>query len=318
MRTLIGLTALAVLCSPLALAGEKVDKSLSVANPGGVRVIVEHMNGEADIRGWDKAEVKVTGELSDRAEEFIFEQRGNEVLIKVEMPRKSYSDWDKDEGDDLEIWLPRQGQLDYESINADVLIEKVSGDVDVTTVNGDIRLLHLPGRLRVDSVNGEVEARGLSGDIRIETVNGDIEESGNTAEEIRYTVVNGDMELETTARRVHVSSVNGDMELNLQQVDSLTIDTVGGDVDATLALSERARVEGSTVSGDIRLTLPKDTQASFSLEGHAGGDLRNNLSADKVKRDKYGPGRRLEFTTGSGAARVEMSTISGRLGLEKQ
>ena len=62
-----------------AFAGEKVDKTIDTsASP---KVDIEHINGKADIRVWDKSQVRVTGELGDQTEEFIFERRGDVVAV---------------------------------------------------------------------------------------------------------------------------------------------------------------------------------------------------------------------------------------------
>jgi hypothetical protein len=63
-----------------AFAGEKVDKTIDTSSSP--KVDIEHIDGKADIRVWDKPQVRVTGELGDQTEEFIFEKRGDVVVIQ--------------------------------------------------------------------------------------------------------------------------------------------------------------------------------------------------------------------------------------------
>jgi uncharacterized protein YdeI (BOF family) len=93
-----------------ALADENINRSLDVSKAPYVQI--EHVNGSAKVIAWDKSEVKVTGTLGDRTEKFIFEKDDNEVLIKVKV--KNNHGWKNrgaDNGDDLEIFVPRQSKV---------------------------------------------------------------------------------------------------------------------------------------------------------------------------------------------------------------
>ena len=106
-------------------AGEQIDRIVE-ANPKGY-VEIEHVNGKAEIKGWDKPQVQVKGTLGKLTERFVFERRGNEVLIKVKVKssRKHSSRWGGDDEDQLVIFVPRQSRLNYTAVNADVLLSDV-------------------------------------------------------------------------------------------------------------------------------------------------------------------------------------------------
>jgi hypothetical protein len=54
-------------------------------------------------------------------ENFIFEKDANEVLIKVKIENnRGWNSWGSDNGDDLEIFVPRQSKVYYIAVNADV------------------------------------------------------------------------------------------------------------------------------------------------------------------------------------------------------
>lgn len=298
-------------------AEEKVDRSLDTSdNP---YVQIEHVNGSAKVIAWDKSEVKVAGTLSDRTEKFIFEKDGNEVLIKVNIKNShGWNGWGSDDGDELEIFIPRQSKVFYNAVNADVEVEKVRGGARVETVNGSIDVNELAGRIRLESVNGRITANSLEGDVKISTVNGTIDSRSSKGKEDTYESVNGDIDVTSESGDINVETVNGDIELDLGSVNQLDLDTVNGSIKAKLDLENNGEIDASSVGGSIYLYLQSDVSARFDIEGHAGGNISNNLSDDKMQKAKYGPSRWLKFSLNGGSAKVNVSTVSGRIKLGKK
>jgi DUF4097 and DUF4098 domain-containing protein YvlB len=300
-----------------ALADEKINRSLDVSKTPYVQI--EHVNGSAKVIAWDKSEVKVTGTLGDRTEKFIFEKDDNEVLIKVKVKNNhGWNNWGSDNGDDLEIFVPRQSKVYYSAVNADVELVQVRGGARVETVNGAIDVKELAGRIRLESVNGRITADSLEGDVKISTVNGTIYSRSSKGKEDSYESVNGSIEVFSESGDINVETVNGDIELELGKVNQLDLDTVNGSIDARLELAENGEIEASSVGGSIRLYLQSDVSARFDIEGHAGGNIINNLSDDKMQKAKYGPNRWLKFSLNGGSAKVNVSTVSGRVKLDKK
>jgi DUF4097 and DUF4098 domain-containing protein YvlB len=299
------------------LAEEKINRSLDVSTTPYIQI--EHVNGSAKVIAWDKSEVKVEGRLSERTKKFIFEKNGNEVLIKVKVKNNNgWNNWGSDNGDDLEIFVPRQSKVYYSAVNADVELEKIRGGARVETVNGSIDVKELAGRIRIESVNGRISADALEGDVKIETVNGNIVSRSSKGKEDWYDSVNGDIDVTSESGDINVETVNGDIELELGKVNQLNMDTVNGSIEAKLELENNGEIEASSVGGSIRLYLQSDVSARFDIEGHAGGKITNNLSDDKMQKAKYGPSRWLKFSLHGGSAKVDVSTVSGRIKLDKK
>ncbi|MFT5837741.1 MAG: DUF4097 and DUF4098 domain-containing protein YvlB [Flavobacteriales bacterium] len=299
------------------LAEEKINRSLDVSTTPYVQI--EHVNGSAKVIAWDKSEVKVEGRLSERTEKFTFEKNGNEVLIKVKVKNNNgWKSWGSDNGDDLEIFVPRQSKVYYSAVNADVELQKIRGGARVETVNGSIDVKELAGRIRIESVNGRVSADALEGDVKIETVNGNIESRSLKGKEDWYDSVNGDIKVTSESGDINVETVNGDIELALGKVNQLNMDTVNGSIDAKLELENNGEIEASSVGGSIRIYLQSDVSARFDIEGHAGGKIINNLADNKMQRAKYGPSRWLKFSLNGGSAKVDVSTVSGNITLDKR
>ncbi|WP_026376673.1 DUF4097 family beta strand repeat-containing protein [Aestuariibacter salexigens] len=298
-------------------AGEKVDQTLSAPADGYVEI--EHMNGRATIKGWDQDEVRVRGELGDRTEEFTFESDGNRTIIKVEVKRSSgWGGWNNDDGDRLEIYVPENSRIDYTSTNADVDVTGVYGGLDIDVVNGDMEIDDVAGRIRLESVNGDIEAKRLRGDLKAETVNGDIRAEQTESEELIFESVNGDIRVISDSRDIKAETVNGDVELTLDQVEDLNMTTVNGSLEATMNLLSGADVRATSVGGSISLYFQKDVSARFDIQAHAGGRINNDLTSDQVQKAKYGPSRWLEFSVNGGDGMVEISTVSGRVKVDRK
>ncbi|UAA38242.1 DUF4097 family beta strand repeat protein [Paraneptunicella aestuarii] len=297
-----------------ALSGEKVDATLEAK--AGDFIEIEHLNGKAKITGWDKELIQVKGELDDNAEEFVFRRTDSGIEIKVEMPRNNRQSRNGG-GDDLEIFVPRNGPVSYTSVNANVTLDKLHSGVGVETVNGKINLSDAQGKIRIESVNGDVSSKQLNGDVRIETVNGSIDDKQSEAREAHFSAVNGHIASDIKSKEVSVETVNGHIDLKLDRIDRLEISTVNGQVEAQFAPVKDADIEVSSVGGKIQLAVPRDVSARFKVEAHAGGRIVNEITKDEQQRDRYGPGRWLNFTTGEGEAEVSVSTVSGKVLLKK-
>ena len=307
--------------SNVAYANQTVNQTLDADSDS--HVDIEHMNGSGVIKGWDRAEVMVKGELSEKAKEFIFERSGKRVEIKVEMEHSSYNgkswgNWNSGSGDDLTIFVPKNSRVTYNSINASVDSENIHGGLDIEVVNGSIDVDDASGRVRLESVNGSIDANKVSGDVQIETVNGSIEGDHSGKGEIGFESVNGDISISTDSPEISAETVNGDLDLRLQEVDELDLSSVNGSIDVVMDLQSNGDVRISTVGGSVDLTFQKGVSARFDIQGHAGGRFVNRLTDDKMQKAKYGPRRWLEFETGSGSAKVEVSTVNGRVELDSQ
>ncbi len=306
--------SLVLLCQA-AVAGEPVERSTETSDSPNVEI--EHMSGKAEIIGWDKNEVKITGEVGDNTDEIVFEKNGDNVVFEVDTDRRGrdWRDWRSNEGDDLTIYVPRGSKVYYTSINANVALRDLNNEVDVEVVNGKIASRNVQGRVSLEAVNGDIDVGNIAGDVDISTVNGDIYGDHQSDSDARFSSVNGNINIRSTSPEVWVESVNGNIKLAMKTVDDLNIETVNGRVEADLVLSKKGDVRASSVGGSITLNFQSDVAARFDIEAHAGGRIVNNISDAEMQKAKYGPRRWLEFEHNGGGAQVEVSTVSGRVTL---
>ena len=83
---------------------------------------------------------------------------------------------------------------------------------------------------------------------------------------------------------------------------------MSGNASFTGALADSGRISAESVSGDIRLTLPKSLSARVHAESFSGSLSAPGVS---VSRPKYGPGSSFEHTFGSGSGEIHLETFSG-------
>ena len=317
MSTKIALTAALLSTATVAFAGEKVDKTIDTSSTP--KIDIEHIDGKADIRVWEKSQVRVTGELGDQTEEFIFEKRGDVVVIHVEVERHSKGWYQKRrDGDDLVIYVPAASDLHYTAVNADVNAEGITKAVDIEVVNGDVSLENIGERVEVESVNGDIVLKNVRGRLEAGTVNGSIEATHKGSTPVSFASVNGKLDIASSSPDLSIETVNGRIDLSLQDVDSLQINTVNGRTFAKLGLNANGSIKANSVGGAMEFIFQEGVSAQFDIETHAGGNIVNNISDEKAQKPKYGPGSWLRFIHNGGAANVDVSTVHGRIEIDQK
>jgi len=257
MNKLITMTTyMALIIIPLALsAGESVNRSLTADPEGTVEVIVTR--GQVRLQGWDRPRVQVEGTLDDHTEEFIFERDGNQIMLKVKIPKSVSSG----KGSDLTIQVPLASQLEVNGISTDYLITGAGGAVEAHTISGDLVLKRVGGPITANNVSGDVSIREATGQVEATTVSGDIDVKGSS-------------------KIYELATVSGDIRLTDSLLSKLDGATVSGDIKIQAGLSPRAKIGLDSVSGDISLTMHDELHARFNLKTGPGGDIRNELSEE--------------------------------------
>lgn len=275
----------------LAQAGESVDKRLDAKADGLVEI--ENVRGRIEVVAWDKNEVAVKGSLDDETERFIFESEGASTRIVVETRARLRSG----EGSNLVIHLPKGSRVHANLVSADLVLKGVLGGTEAKTVSGDIKASGLKRRMELGSVSGKLTISDSEGEAELSTVSGDIQ-------------------AEVDAESVSLNTVSGEARFASDtKLKELTLNTVSGDAEVRAKLADDAQVEGSTVSGDLRLYVNKDVNAVLDLHTAAGGEVVNGLSGHKPSRGMIG-NEELRVTLGEGKGNIELGSVSGTLELQ--
>ncbi|CAB0151976.1 hypothetical protein PSI9734_02330 [Pseudidiomarina piscicola] len=296
------------LLAPQAIAKQQsVEQRMEV--PTTIIVSLENMRGEVEIVGTDDNLAKVSGRLDEYATGLTFERDGNNLTIRVDMPKRG--NFSGQQGSALRVELPRRAELHVTGVSSDFTVYNFSSQVRVNTVSGDIRAESLEGQLRLSTVSGDVQSRKLAGVIALKSVSGDVVDHASTASSASYTSTSGDVEVSTQAQEVTAESVSGDVEMELGAVMSLQIKSVSGDVSAQLQLLEQGRIEANSVSGNVELAFVGALDATLSADVSGGGTIINKLNDAQARESEWGVGANLETKLGNGAGHIELSTMSG-------
>jgi DUF4097 and DUF4098 domain-containing protein YvlB len=282
--------ALFVACAlPLAAAAgsDTVDRKVA-AEPNG-EVVISNVSGTIDVRGWDRNEVHVTGQLDSGVERVDVESSGGRTVIKVVLPRGNNHDGDAD----IEVSVPRGSSIEVSAVSADVSSRGVLGTQRLKSVSGEIT---------ADIAGTESEVRSVSGDL---TVRG----SGKPIS-LRVSSVSGSLDLTNAAGKLDVVTVSGDARVQMGETSEVRGRTTSGDLEVSGKLTRDARVDVEGVSGDITLRLSAPGGLSTEIESFSG-DIEGCLAGNVERMSKYGPGKRLNLRTVEAGARVRAKTLSG-------
>lgn len=282
-----GFVALAL---PLAVACNAGSVERRVPADANGEVVISNVSGTVDVRGWDKNEVLVTGQLDDGVERLDVESNGGRVIVKVVLPKGHVRSGDAT----IEVQVPK---------NSVVEVSAVSADVSSRGVLGTQRLKSVSGEVTADINGDDSEARSVSGDV---TVRG----SGKPIS-LRVSSVSGSLDLSNTAGKIDLVTVSGDARVQMGESSEIRGRTTSGNLNVRAKLTRDGRVDVEGVSGDITLNLAAPGGLSTEIESFSG-DIEGCLADGKVvNTSKYGPGKRLTIRTVEAGARVRAKTLSG-------
>jgi DUF4097 and DUF4098 domain-containing protein YvlB len=255
------------------------DQTVNVVR--GARLNVDNFAGEVVVRTWDRDAVRVTARHSARTKVAI---SNTDTAVSI---RSSSSTGVASV--DYEItapgWMPVKIDGNYNFVS----IEGAQGEVSAQTVRGDIVIKGGTGFVTAKSIGGEVIVEGARGRINVSSVN----------EGIRITGAAGDIVAETT---------NGNISLAKIEAKLVEVGSINGDVTYDGNLEQGGRYRFTTHNGDISLTVPETSGATFSVRTY-NGDFTNNLQLKGSGEGRRG--RRVSYVLGNGSAEVELESFGG-------
>jgi len=273
IRPVIALWILGALPLAASAAEGSIDRTVP-AEPQG-EVSISNVSGEIVVRGWDRNEVKVTGDLGDDVERVDVETIGGRTIIKVVVPHGGSNDSEAT----LEVQVPRMSSVEVSAVSADVSSRSVQGTQRIKTVSGEIS---------ADVAGDNSEVRSVSGDISVHGAGKPVA--------LRLSSVSGSIELNNAAGKLDVVTVSGDARLQLGEVSEVRGRTTSGTFELRGQLAVDGRVDVEAVSGDLPLRLPSAGSYSTEIESFSG-DITGCLATSVERVSKYGPGTQLIYVT---------------------
>jgi len=140
--------------------------------------------------------------------------------------------------------------IDYEiTAPADVALNLRSG-------SGDIEVDNVGRFLSASSGSGSVRAHGVHGPATLDTGSGDIELEEQAAGDVKARTGSGSIRIHNLNGSFNSKTGSGDIEADGNLVGAGSVTTGSGSVRLHIAPSSHFSFEGSTGSGDIRVSFP--------------------------------------------------------------
>jgi len=274
------------LLSAAAFSAEDINETMDAAADG--TVSISNVAGSVEVQGWSRKQVEVTGELGSDADELIFERDGNDILIKVKVPRHH----GRRISSDLIVKVPEASSLEVNTVSADIEIDNVEGEQDLESVSGDIETGAYAKDIDISSVSGDVVIQGDRKPIRT-----------------RLNSVSGDIEAEDLSGEIEAETVSGDVEIVNGSFSRALAHSVNGEILFHAELLNDGRLDVETINGEVDVKFQ-----GFDIETF-NGEIRNCFGPEAERTSRYAPGRELLFREGDGSGRVSIQTLNGDIRL---
>jgi len=282
---------LTILFSNNSVAGVKVHQTLAVSPDG--TLFINISRGLVKIKGWDKQEISIYGELDDSVKELVFKNKGDETLIKAES--KGEKQW----GDSsvVKIFMPFQTKLYFKGVNTTFTMKSLQAGVKGKTISGDLIAEKIGDEISLSSMGGHIKVIKSTGKVKLETVGGDIS-------------------LDGSFREAQIRTMSGNINLDIASTDKIKAKTVSGNLFAQGNVKADAVIKLSSVNGNINYKAPEDLDAECSISSQFGGEITNKLTKDLVKNSHMNSNS-LSFISGDGSGTIILHTISGNVTIDK-
>ncbi len=173
------------------------------------------------------------------------------------------------------VTVPSDCPIQLGVVSASAVVCGLSSGASVKGLSGAITLDGVAGEVQADTVSGALEGRDVDGAVRFKSVSGDL------------TLADGSLSL-------------------------LEADNINGQVAADVSLTAAGAMRISTISGDVTLRLPADSDARVRLHS-TSGNVRSEFDS---LRSTMSPGSHtVSGNVGGGSGRVSVNSVSGAVTL---
>lgn len=268
-------------------AASRIDTTFAFSRDGTVDLTTFH--GDITVRGWNRQQAQVKAST----ERGLLRRRFSSGRISLE------ADLSRGRGETTyEVTVPQGVRVVLRSMSGDISVQGTRGPVDAHTNNGDVTVIDAAERVDMGSLSGDVIGRDLRGSVEASSLNG----------EVHLSNVEG--------RSVQAESTSGDIVLDGVTSPDIDVSTVSGEVNFTGQFARGGTYNFQSHAGEVNLRVPGDVSARFGIETFSGSldsDFPVTLQPNRERRS----GRRLEFTVGSGDARVVAESFSGTITIRR-
>lgn len=274
-----------------ATAGaEDINEKLDASADGTVEIY--NTAGSVTVEGWSQDAVEVTGTLGEEVDEFIFERKGDTVVVKVK-PIKGKNSGGRSTSSHITVRVPQQSSIDVATISAEIDVEGVEGEQELQSVSGNVATQVFAAEVEVETVSGRIDVAGNGEDV-----------------EADLTTVSAGIAVRGLSGVIDLESVNGKLEIDGGSFSDVAMETVNGRIDFNSNLRDGGDLDIETVNGKVVVTFVGGLSADVDVNTF-NGRIDNCFGPKPERSSQYGPGWELSFREGSGDGRVNIATLNG-------
>ena len=303
-RPMLALASLLVVATtiPVAFAAqEQVRRSGTV--DADVEVDVYNIAGSVLVTGWDRNEVQVEGTLGEGTDRLTFENDGDDVEIRVVIPRSRRRNPERQIGaSHLEIMVPHGASVSVETLAATITVLQVDGSVSMESSAGGVT--YSGGAL-------EIEAGSAAGHIEVT--------ASAPGASVDVEGVAGDVMVQFTDADVRASTLTGNLRAIGGRLREGDFESVSGDLYFEGEISSGGELDFENFNGNIELLVPGDTAASFDITTYSGS-IETEFGFEGRSVEAFSPEQEAEFVLGDGGdgAEVSIETFSGTVRIRRR
>jgi hypothetical protein len=274
----------------------RIDTVLPFSSNGTVDLSL--VSGAMKVSTWDRNQVRVVASTTG-APSLQLDASSSHLTLEQTRSGSRHG-----RGDDIgtatyDVTVPSGTRASLSAVSGSINAAGLRGAVDASNVSGSVDLRDLGSSLNVEGVSGRITVANVASDAHVENVSGRVSLSG----------VGGSVTAETVSGGITVAGVRG---------DRVHVTTVSGDIDFVGSVTSSGRYEFETHSGDAKLKLASNTQATVSVETFSGSVSNDFPGAVRRKNsDPDDDSTNFDFIINRGGGRVRVETFSGSVRISR-
>jgi len=299
---------------------EIIHKKLPIKKNG--TLLIENIHGNIDIKTeWSQNYIilNATKQISKKENQEDIEIKlnnnapKNEIIIKTELKNDKMKS-----SIDYELIIPGNININLKTDTGSITVNKCTGEIIASTNKGYITIEEITGQISLETNQGNISVTQAHGKVTSKTTSGDINLEG----------ISGSIDAQTKKGSIYVAQAQGNIKAETQK-GNITLENSNKNIDAKTQsgtikvackeIPSTSCIKLATISGNIHLDIPKNTNADIQARTEKGSLLSDHfitlkpqtvrLNKDAWKRFK----REVDGTIGSGEALIKLSANSGNI-----
>jgi DUF4097 and DUF4098 domain-containing protein YvlB len=295
--------------------GKQQGSEVLVATTDTVNVSLTTGAGRISVRGWERNEVRAQAvQAGAKIETHKAETQGDaaapalrlEIIILEESEEGEPEDNSCNSATDVVLNVPRGATVYLKTQEGDVDVDGVA-EAHIETTEGRIEARRIQKVTDATSIGGNVALEDASGRARLSSLGGVVE-----VRNLRPSDVND---------FVKVRTASGDILLDRIGPARVEASTISGELRMMGPLARGGVYDFTTTNGDVTIFAPADSSFSLNAKISEGGEISTDFQLKykgSVSPFNLLHAGRLQGTYGTGNASITLVSFSGTLRLKKQ